>query len=300
MKPLIVMTLALLALLMPAYAGPGIDQYLCKSVAEEYLRNICAADWENVIHQGQHPTAGEYGIVDYSSRLFVIGNRQFDVRVIKGSASTPKIMFDNNANKVVRAKPGETRVLQDGTNVKYISADPPFVFIQIIPSEKAQLKPPRQPLVVLDNLNLYPRFFAKNNKIDANIVLGDSAPASDVVAAADIMNALQKKYPKTALGIAKLASEVTEIGNMIAIGSPCDNPVVARITGISDCHFNLNKGEAAIRLYNLNGKKQIVVVGYSPAETRVAARALANWKGLQGTKFKVTGTLNKIHVFPAN
>lgn len=300
MKTLIVMTLALLALIMPAYADPGIEQYLCKSIAEEYLRNICAADWENVIHQGQHPPAGEYGIVDYSSRLFVIGNRQFDVRVIKGSANTPKIMFGNNANTVVRAKPGETRVLQDGTNVKYISADPPFVFIQIIPSEKAQFKPPKQPLTALDNLNLYPRFFAKNSKIDAAIVVGDTAPASDVVAAADIMNALQKRYPKTPLGIARLASEVTEIGNIIAIGSPCDNPIVEQITGVSDCHFNLNKGEAAIRLYSLNGKKQVVVAGYSPAETRVAARALANWKGLQGTKFKVTGTLNKVRVLPAN
>ncbi len=115
--------------------------------------------------------------------------------------------------------------------------------------------------------------------LDFDVVVGDMAPGSDVIAAIDIIQLLKTDTA------AKLSSEIGYIGNIISIGNPCDNPVTKRITGISDCHMGLEPGQGFIGFYNLNNKIQVVVAGYSEQDTRRAARAFGDVLGMEGNFF---------------
>jgi len=136
----------------------------------------------------------------------------------------------------------------------------------------------------------YPHFFSENGKLDAIVVVGDKAPSSDVVAASDIMTSLQEDFPATKIGTTRLASTVPSLGNMIAIGSPCDNPITSRITGKHDCDLTLKPGQGYIGFYERSGYHQVVVAGHGPQETRLAARVLAQDPSFDGDHFLVEGT----------
>lgn len=129
---------------------------------------------------------------------------------------------------------------------------------------------------------------------DFVIVIGDTAPSTDVVAATDIIQGVEGKRANNAyrIGAAKLASEISTLTNIISVGSPCNNPITKKISGVSDCNFNLQPGQGFIGLYKHNDLPQIVVAGYSQEDIRLAARALANWKGSQGTAFIVEGSMD--------
>lgn len=190
----------------------------------------------------------------------------------------------------------------------------------------------------------YPALFLNGDKIDVTIVVGDGAPAEDVVSAVDIGASLQfylreqlKKqsldYETTTttasgsvttttldrinIGAAKLASEVigsTYGRNIISVGHPCNNAVSAKIMGIDniDSHCRDHKtiaqaavGYAEILLYNSNGHPQIVVSGYTPQDTRLAARILSNFDkyDLKGTRIIIRGTSLEnadIHIYYAD
>ncbi|OYT32908.1 hypothetical protein B6U93_00260, partial [Candidatus Woesearchaeota archaeon ex4484_78] len=133
-----------------------------------------------------------------------------------------------------------------------------------------------------------------NSLIDFDFVVGDQAPGSDVVAVLDILNDLGMTKTDSGVtsikqGAAKIASEVEEIRNVLSVGNPCDNPITEKITGISDCHMNLEPGQGFIGFYQNNGYRQIVVAGYSPLETRIAARAFKEAVNLKGNFFIVEG-----------
>ncbi|GAG26812.1 unnamed protein product, partial [marine sediment metagenome] len=161
--------------------------------------------------------------------------------------------------------------------------------------EKLKIKKKVSKQIKLD-LSDYPTMFIKDGKLDFVIVVGDKAPAEDVVSAIDIATSLQhdkkllkilgkKDSEKVEIGTAVLASEVDDVSkhNIISIGNPCDNPVTAEILGVPheypQCLAGFEEGVGMIKLYSTGkGKIAIVVAGLNPLDTKRAARVLANYE----------------------
>ena len=128
------------------------------------------------------------------------------------------------------------------------------------------------------DLSDYPDFFIKGTDLDVIIIVGDKAPASDVLAQTQI--ALSLGQFGNALGISKLASEADyEEQNIISIGSPCYNEITAEIMdNPAPCDNDLIDGKAFIRMYENNNNVQIVIAGYNDKATREAANVLGNYQ----------------------
>ena len=137
------------------------------------------------------------------------------------------------------------------------------------------------------DLSDYPSFFVKGNKLDVILVVGDKAPASDVLAQTQI--ALSLAQFGNALGISKLASEIEyEEQNMISIGSPCYNDITSEIMDDPvPCDKELTEGKAFIRMYQHNDNVQIVIIGYNDMATREVANILRNYQehDLKGNEY---------------
>ena len=130
------------------------------------------------------------------------------------------------------------------------------------------------------DLSTYPDMFIKNGVFDAVIVVGDKAPASDVIAQSNLIQFFVGYLGKTLVGSAKLASEIDALGqNIISIGSPCHNPVSAQIMiDPKPCDKWMEPGKAFIMLYYYKGYTHMVIEGYSDKGTREAVNALINYK----------------------
>jgi hypothetical protein len=157
-------------------------------------------------------------------------------------------------------------------------------------------------LAVSADLGDYPEMFITMGKFNGFIVVGDRAPASDVVAAVDIarsINAYRTGSPgdegTVPVGSSKLASEVPNPKdlNIISIGHPCVNPVTSSLMGDpKDCEDAVPDDRGIIKLYNYNGKLQMVVAGYDNDNTRMGAGALSRWEdyNMEGDLLYVWGT----------
>ncbi len=102
------------------------------------------------------------------------------------------------------------------------------------------------------------------------------------------------------VGTAKLAGEVANIAaqNTIIVGGPCANAAAAEVMGMpTPCGKDFSVGKAMVKLYEqANGNVAMLVAGYDAADTRRAARVVANyaqWQEsgkLKGTVVEVSGT----------
>jgi hypothetical protein len=101
------------------------------------------------------------------------------------------------------------------------------------------------------------------------IVVGDNAPAEDVIAATDVANAFG---PSVALKNMKLASEVDDITryNSVLIGSPCYHPIINQLVGYPE---NCQMGGTKLMRHS-NGNVALLIMGATPAEIRNNVR---NW-----------------------
>jgi hypothetical protein len=102
---------------------------------------------------------------------------------------------------------------------------------------------------------------------------------------------------KIAVGAVKLASEVSNIKavNAVVVGGPCANTAAAALMGNpANCAEGFEEGHAKIKLFENNGKVQLLVAGYAAADTRRAAVVLADYSkytdDLAGDEVDVTGT----------
>ena len=159
-------------------------------------------------------------------------------------------------------------------------------------------------IVYAIDLSDYPNMFIKDDKLDAYLVVGDAAPAEDVISISTIAVSLRFKeteastsgpiiVQKIDVETTKLASEVEDLFNfnIISAGTPCDNSVTAQLMGnLENCTEGLTEGVGLIKMYNHNGYWQIVVTGYSTQDARNAARVLSNFQeyDLKGTEIEVT------------
>ncbi len=163
----------------------------------------------------------------------------------------------------------------------------------------------------------YPRMFIDGDMVDTIIVVGETAPTSDMLAAIDISASLQqyaddnKPEPPTATssggegagstvtttdsskvvsaGVSKievlpqgmnvLDTEVKTINqNMVTVGSPCSNTVTHRLMSQpNDCTGGTSKGVGKIKLYTRGNHVQLVVTGYSDEEIKMAAKVLSDF-----------------------
>ncbi|MFH1850057.1 MAG: hypothetical protein ABH879_07810 [archaeon] len=125
------------------------------------------------------------------------------------------------------------------------------------------------------------------------IIVGDTAPAEDVLSAANIGTPLNAQ--------SVLASEIDSITgkNIISIGNPCDNRHTHALLGRPDCASVLAMNQAEIRLLaNGDDAVAMLVMGYTSEDTRRASLALVDPDryDLSGTDAYVYGTLSRITV----
>lgn len=163
------------------------------------------------------------------------------------------------------------------------------------------------------DLSDYPSPFVVGNTFNGILVIGDTAPAESVISASDISSSLQFKIGddgtivRINVGIT-LASEVSDYKaqNIISVGSPCENPVTAKVMGNpADCHQGFVLSEGIIQLFDTgNGNIALMVAGYNPADTRNAAAVLANYadykSSLKGAKVIVKKVNNQLTVTEAS
>ena len=91
---------------------------------------------------------------------------------------------------------------------------------------------------------------------------------------------------------AYLDSDITTVqDNMILIGGPCSNDVTARVMGNpQDCGAEFEAGKGRVKLMDYQGKKVLIVAGYTEDDTLRAAKAIGNYDqySLSGTDLQVT------------
>lgn len=128
-------------------------------------------------------------------------------------------------------------------------------------------------------LSNYPYIFADDGKFNAIYVVGEEAPALDVVSATTISTALAR-YPNVSVivGTSRVDSEIPNIvyRNAIVIGSPCENKAAAILEGNpSPCHANLSGGIGYIKLFEQNNRTQLLITGLDAKDRNAAAKFLA-------------------------
>lgn len=160
--------------------------------------------------------------------------------------------------------------------------------------ERKGSKPILQETLVGDNATLqdFPYMMSKNGVFNAYIIVGDFAPASDVIAATDITNGIRDAELTTEFDNSQLASEITELDkHAIVIGRPYDNPLI-RPGDVPALAY----GEGYLRLEKENGLYRLIVSGADSLDIRKAGRVLAehcsdsNKYDLKGKKATVQGT----------
>jgi len=154
------------------------------------------------------------------------------------------------------------------------------------------------------DLSNYPNMFINNDKFNAILVVGDNAPAEDVISVSDIAISIETSGEdniygidgtKISVGSTRLASEIADplILNIISVGGPCNNAVSNQLMGTPlNCRKGFTENQGLIQLYNFNEYAQLLVAGYSDADTRKTARVLANWDdhNLKGNEICVYGS----------
>lgn len=127
-------------------------------------------------------------------------------------------------------------------------------------------------------LSDFPLMFSRNKNFSAIYVIGEEAPALDVVSATVISTSLARYNLTTAVGTSRLDSEVGDITlhDAIIIGSPCENKAAAQLEkNPNPCSANLSGSAGYLKLFEHNGKKQLLITGLTAEDRHQAARYLA-------------------------
>lgn len=128
------------------------------------------------------------------------------------------------------------------------------------------------------HLSDFPDSFIENGSFDGVIVVGNQAPASDVIAQSNLVQYLVGYTGKSLVGSTKLSGEISNLNqNIISIGSPCHNPISAQImNNPQPCNKELQEGKGFIKLFKYDGYYHMVIAGYSDKDARQAVTDLIN------------------------
>lgn len=126
----------------------------------------------------------------------------------------------------------------------------------------------------------WPSFYVSNGKFSAIYVIGEEAPALDVVSATVISSSLAKyENVTTEVGTSRLDTEIANIStkDAIIVGSPCDNRAAFQLMGSPvPCYKDLSGSVGYIRLYQNLGRVQLLITGLDEKDRNAAAKFLAN------------------------
>ncbi|MEM3154728.1 MAG: hypothetical protein QW165_04155 [Candidatus Woesearchaeota archaeon] len=135
------------------------------------------------------------------------------------------------------------------------------------------------PLVSAASISDWPMFFVSNGKFSAKYVVGEEAPALDVVSATIISTSLARyENVTTEVGTSTLDIEIANISNInaIVIGSPCENRAAFQLMGSPEpCYKDLAGSVGYIKLYENNNVKQLLITGLDEKDRHAAAKYLA-------------------------
>lgn len=150
------------------------------------------------------------------------------------------------------------------------------------------------PIKTSVDLSNYPFFLIENGKSNAFFVVGSKSPSTDNLAMTDIVAGLTNSG-YIIVDVTKLDSEINDPfhSNLVVIGKSSDNDVTNTL--FDGAGKSLKEGEGMIKLFENNGYVQMIVTGYSPEDTRKAAKVLQNYKqyNLQGKEVIITGSLTQ-------
>ena len=133
-------------------------------------------------------------------------------------------------------------------------------------------------IVYAADLSDFPDIFIENGNLNAVIVVGNQAPASDAISQSNLVQFFVGYLGKTVIGSTKLSSEISDLNqNIISIGSPCHNPISAQIMNNQQpCDKDIMPGKALVKLSEKDGYVYMVIAGYSEKDTRKAVTDLIN------------------------
>jgi len=151
--------------------------------------------------------------------------------------------------------------------------------------------------IAFGDLSSYPDEFTSGNTV--TVVVGDSAPSSDVLAALDVVTGIQQQMIGINI-ISKISSEVSSTEGIISVGNACNNPISKQILQVSDadCKKGLLINRGVIELKD----DVLVVYGYGNDEIRLAASLLKEYTdhALTGSRIEVCGRKDRPRICTGN
>ncbi len=158
-------------------------------------------------------------------------------------------------------------------------------------------------LVSASTIADWPKFFVHSGKFTAKYVVGEEAPALDVVSATVISTSLAKfENVTTEIGTSTLDTEISNISihDAVIIGSPCENKAAFQLMGSPDpCYKDLGGSVGYIKLYQRNGRTQLLITGLDEKDRNAAAKYLAqkDLSGIQSTEYIVPSNSGSVPSF---
>ena len=144
--------------------------------------------------------------------------------------------------------------------------------------------------VALADLSQYPQPFVVDHYTNGlAMVMGSNYVAKHAIVAAEIAYSLR---PINGNYITRLDTEVIndyQKYDLILVGTPCQNMIVAKVLNSEDCTFGLGPGEAVIKLADNGDKKALIIAGYDFDSLRNAGLILANYNkyDIKGDEYKI-------------
>lgn len=144
--------------------------------------------------------------------------------------------------------------------------------------------------VVLGDLSEFPRPFVVDHQTDGLAsVMSSKYVAKHAVVSAEIIYGIR---PIQGDYITRLDTEMLDTYqdyHLLLIGNPCQNMIVGKVLGSSDCSMGLGPGESIIKLVDNGDRKAVIVAGYDFDSLRDAGLVLANYRkhDLSGDEYKI-------------
>jgi hypothetical protein len=238
-------------------------------------------------------------IAEGETKTYTIAGRDYEIEVswigIEVGSKENKAKFKINGEVTNTLAEGEIYNLIDGSRIQSLditlneagetSADKVTFCFQgaVAPViEEPEQVTITEPVTLPADLRYYPKFLIKDEKLNALIVVGDTAPANDVISSIDIATGI-KNYAE--IGTTKLVSEITKNNNLIVVGNEAIEKLDMDLLGLEQ----VNEGEGLIQLVKKGDYAYLIVGGYTDIETRSAAKVLSRWQNyeLKGDRVKV-------------
>ncbi len=125
-------------------------------------------------------------------------------------------------------------------------------------------------------LENFPENFMDGDNFDGYIVVGKDGKSPDVLGQAALGMKINLYAGKPQIRITKLDDEVSLDNNLILIGNPCVNQLVAELLDDpAPCDKDFPIGRAYIRFIEKDGNNYIIAAGNTPEENRFAAEYLS-------------------------